>query len=86
MDLFAHIMKNNTDVELRRNCLKTTGHRLFDCTLYEPCDGKFILLLKLAHVLADQEEKNFKSKFAKKALAGPASYEDLKEKREFRQS
>ena len=75
--------KNVNNKDLRRKYAVATaeGHQLWDCSLYEPFNGP-LLLSALSKELQGTVSKEFKSKFARKAMADLASYEELRAKRE----
>ena len=80
---FSYMMKNVNNRELRGKYAVTTaeGQQLWDCSLYEPFNGPLVLS-KLSKELQGTSSKEFKSKFARKAMADLASYEELRAKRE----
>ena len=57
------------------------GYGLYDSTLRQPFNGAYILACA-DRVLKEKEEKDFKSRFARKAKSDLRAYLDLKAKRE----
>ena len=57
------------------------GYGLYDSTLRQPFNGAYILVCA-DRVLKEKEEKDFKSRFARKAKSDLRAYLDLKAKRE----
>eukprot|EP00439_Symbiodinium_sp_Y106_P049039 s5925_g6.t1 len=82
-DFFSYIQKNSQNEEIRRKYMVRTpeGYGLYDSTLRQPFNGAYILACA-DRVLKEKEEKDFKSRFARKAKSDLRAYLDLKAKRE----
>ena len=82
-DFFSYIQKNSQNEEIRRKYMVRTpeGYGLYDSTLRQPFNGAYILACA-DRVLKKKEEKDFKSRFARKAKSDLRAYLDLKAKRE----
>ena len=82
-DFFSYIQKNSQNEEIRRKYMVRTpeGYGLYDSTLRQPFNGAYILACA-DRVLREKEEKDFKSRFARKAKSDLRAYLDLKAKRE----
>ena len=82
-DFFSYIQKNSQHEEIRRKYMVRTpeGYGLYDSTLRQPFNGAYILACA-DRVLKEKEEKDFKSRFARKAKSDLRAYLDLKAKRE----
>ena len=83
-DFFSYIQKNNSqNEEIRRKYMVRTpeGYGLYDSTLRQSFNGAYILACA-DRVLKEKEEKDFKSRFARKAKSDLRAYLDLKAKRE----
>ena len=81
-DFFSYIQKNSQNEEIRRKYMVRTpeGYGLYDSTLRQPFNGAYILACA-DRVLKEKEEKDFKSRFARKAKSDLRAYLDLKAKR-----
>ena len=84
-DFFSYIQKNSQNEEIRRKYMVRTpeGYGLYDSTLRQPFNGAYILACA-DRVLKEKEEKDFMSRFARKAKSDLRAYLDLKAKREAR--
>ena len=82
-DFFSYIQKNSQNEEIRRKYMVRTpdGYGLYDSTLRQPFNGAYILACA-DRVVKEKEEKDFKSRFARKAKSDLRAYLDLKAKRE----
>ena len=77
------MQKNSQNEEIRRKYMVRTpdGYGLYDSTLRQPFNGAYILACA-DRVLKEKEEKDFKSRFARKAKSDLRACLDLKAKRE----
>ena len=82
-DFFSYIQKNSQNEEIRRKYMVRTpdGYGLYDSTLRQPFNAAYILACA-DRVVKEKEEKDFKSRFARKAKSDLRAYLDLKAKRE----
>ncbi|CAE7386490.1 der, partial [Symbiodinium necroappetens] len=83
-DFFTYIQRNAQNTEVRRKYLVKTpeGYGLYDSTLQQPFNGPYILACLEKVFMQNAEEKDLKSKFARKAKKDLMAYLELKEKRE----
>eukprot|EP00439_Symbiodinium_sp_Y106_P057278 s2364_g8.t1 len=81
-DFFSYIQKNSQNEEVRRKHMVRTpaGYGLYDSTLRQPFNGAYILACA-DRVLKEKEEKDFQSRFARKAKSDLRACLDLKAKR-----
>ena len=83
-DFFAYIKRNMHNTEVRRKYMVKTveGYGLYDSTLQQPFEGPYILACLEKVFMSNAEQKDFKSKFARKAKKDLMAYLSLKEKQE----
>ncbi|CAE7322218.1 unnamed protein product, partial [Symbiodinium sp. CCMP2456] len=83
-DFFAYIQRRAQNTEVRRKYLVKTveGYGLYDSTLQQPFNGPCILACLEKVFMQNAEQKDFKSKFGRKAKKDLMAYLALKEQRE----
>ena len=77
-DFFAYIQRNAQNTEVRRKYLVKTveGYGLYDSTLQQPFNAPYILACLEKVFKQNAEQKDFKSKFARKAKKDLMAYRE----------